>query len=130
MTWLCGEFATARSHLERARAGQTAADRHDTDAVWFIPIDPVATARIHLALVGLVRGDLSGARPSWRTRHAGSNNSAFRKVPTASPTRAGRRAGCAWKPVSLTAPQSRLPTMTDVAERHGFDSFRELGVGM
>ena len=59
---LRGEFDAAISHLEAATAGLVAADHHDVDAVWrFVPNEPIASARIHLALVALVRGDLAGA---------------------------------------------------------------------
>jgi hypothetical protein len=61
VAWLRGEFAAARSHLEAATADETAVDQHEIDAVWFLPEEPIATARIYLALVGLVRGDLVGA---------------------------------------------------------------------
>jgi class 3 adenylate cyclase len=61
VAWLRGEFAAARSHLEAATADHTAVDQHEIDAVWFLPEEPIALARIYLALVGLVRGDLVGA---------------------------------------------------------------------
>jgi class 3 adenylate cyclase/tetratricopeptide (TPR) repeat protein len=130
MTWLRGEFATARFHLERATASQAVADHHDTDAVWFIPIDPVATARIHLALVGLVRGGLSEALAELADTARWVEQLGFPQGPYS-------HAYALWAECWLWMEAGRpdraavaATAMTDVAERHGFDSFRELGAGM
>jgi class 3 adenylate cyclase/tetratricopeptide (TPR) repeat protein len=130
MTWLCGEFATASSHLERARAGQTAAHRHDTDAVWFIPIDPVATARIHLALVGLVRGDLSGATAELAHTTRWVEQLGFPQGPYSLAYTLWAESWLWMEAGQLDRAAVAATAITDVAERHGFDSFRELGVGM
>ena len=61
VAWLRGEFDAACSQLEAATAGPAAVDRHDVNALWFQPTDPAAAAHLHLALTGLVRGDLAGA---------------------------------------------------------------------
>ena len=59
--WLRGEFDAASAHLECATAGRDTANHREIDAVWFIALDPIAGALIHLALTRLVQGDLPGA---------------------------------------------------------------------
>ena len=94
VAWLRGEFAAARSHLERATAGLAAADR-DRDRRGVVHAQrPDRDGDIHLALVASCAAISPAPRPSWRTRHTGPNNSASRRVRTASFTRSGRRAGC------------------------------------
>jgi class 3 adenylate cyclase len=130
MTWLRGEFAIAGSHLERATAGETAAHHHDTDAVWFIPIDPVATARIHLALVGLVRGDLSGATAELAHTAHWVEQLGFPQGPYSLAYALWAESWLWMEAGQLDRAAVAATAMTDLAERHGFDSFRELGAGM
>ena len=61
VAWFRGEFDAAGSRLEQAMAVLAAAGQQEIDAVWFQPNDPIATARLHLALARFVRGDLTGA---------------------------------------------------------------------
>jgi class 3 adenylate cyclase/tetratricopeptide (TPR) repeat protein len=56
---LRGEFNAASSRLEHAMPDLVAT--HQLDVLWYQPNDPITTARIHLALVRFVRGDLLGA---------------------------------------------------------------------
>jgi class 3 adenylate cyclase len=130
MTWLRGEFAMASSHLERATASQGAADHHDTDAVWFIPIDPVATARIHLALVGLVRGDLSGATAELAHTARWVEHLGFPQGPYSLAYGRWAESWLWMEAGQLDRAAVAATAMTDLAERHGFDSFRALGAAM
>lgn len=59
--WLEGDFDTAREHLSRAIADRSAADPHKLDAKWWIATDPITAAHNYLALIHVVRGDLSRA---------------------------------------------------------------------
>ncbi|WP_077077852.1 ATP-binding protein [Mycobacterium numidiamassiliense] len=59
--WLEGDFERARKHLLRALADSSAADPHKLDATWWIATDPITAAHNYLALIHVVRGDLSGA---------------------------------------------------------------------
>ena len=91
----------------RPTAVPAAADQHQIDAVWFNPSDPIAGAHIHLALIGLVRGDLTGAEAELA--HAARRAERTRLPPGSrgtSPTRAAWRAGCGSRPVSSTGPRS------------------------
>ena len=112
MTWLRGEFAIARSHLERATAARprqtiptpmrcgsypmTRSRRRASTLPWWTSCAAISLAR----------------RPSRRTPHTGLNSWASRRVPIASFSRSGRRAGCGWKPVNSTARQSRPPPLS------------------
>ena len=60
VAWLRGEFGAAGSQLKAATARLSIAD-NQTDATWFLPNDPIATAHLYLALTCGVRGDLTGA---------------------------------------------------------------------
>ena len=61
MAWLRGEFDAAGSHLEQATArpgrSRPARDRRGVDSS---PTSRSPSAHLHLALLGLVRGDLTG----------------------------------------------------------------------
>jgi tetratricopeptide (TPR) repeat protein len=61
MAFLRGDFNTAFAAVERAAAELAATEQHRIDAVWFNPSDPITVAHIHLALVGVVRGDVARA---------------------------------------------------------------------
>ena len=61
VTWLRGEFATARGHLMRALADKSAADPGDLDTAWWVATDPIASAHNYLALSNAMAGDLDGA---------------------------------------------------------------------
>ena len=61
VAWLRGEFDAAASYLEAATAGMAGADQQQIEALWFQPNDPVTTAYVYRALVGMVRGDSAGA---------------------------------------------------------------------
>lgn len=57
LAFLRGEFAAAQTKLELAtNPGPT--QTQQTETVGYLPIDPIVAARIHLALVRLVRGSL------------------------------------------------------------------------
>ncbi len=56
-----GEFDEARSLLQRATTSWAAVDDHDIDAHWFMPVDPLVNAQLHLALDGMLRADLTAA---------------------------------------------------------------------
>jgi tetratricopeptide (TPR) repeat protein len=60
-----GEFGTARCHFEHAIAGLPAEDEHHTEALWFIPDDPIALAHEHLGLDRIFHGDLPGAEAQF-----------------------------------------------------------------
>jgi class 3 adenylate cyclase/tetratricopeptide (TPR) repeat protein len=55
--WLEGDFTTARGHLLQALADRSAADPRVLDTAWFVPVDPISTAHVFLALTHTVCGD-------------------------------------------------------------------------
>ena len=61
VAWLRGDFDAARSHLEAATADLAAADQHKLDADVVPAQRPDRVGHLHLALIRLVRGDLTGA---------------------------------------------------------------------
>jgi tetratricopeptide (TPR) repeat protein len=128
VAWLRGDFDAARSHLEEGTAGQTAADQHQIDAVWFQPNDPIATAHINLALTRLVRGDLTGAEAELAHTARRAEQLGFPQGPF---SLAYARFAEIW--VRIEAGQLDRATvlaadLTDQAERHGFDTWRFFGV--
>ncbi|MHA7650367.1 adenylate/guanylate cyclase domain-containing protein [Mycobacterium sp. ML5] len=60
LAFLRGEFGSAQTQLELATEPGPAAGR-STETVGYLPIDPIVAARIHLALVRLIRGSLPAA---------------------------------------------------------------------
>ena len=130
MTWLRGEFAIARSHLELATASQAAADHPDTDAVWFIPNDPIATAHIHLALVDLVRGDLSGATVEQAHAAHWVEQLGFPQGPYSLVFALWAESWLWMEAGQLDRATVAAAAIIDLAERHGFDGSREFGAGM
>ena len=124
--FLFGDFDAARSHLEAARAGQTAAD-HQIDAVWFDPSDPIALARIHLALTCLVRGDLADAEAELTHAARRAEQLGFPQGPH---TLAYARFVESW--IRIEADQLDRAAivaadLSELAERHGFDVWRLAG---
>ena len=127
VAWLRGEFDAAGSHLEAATAGQAAADQHEIDAVWFQPNDPIATAHIHLALVGLVRGDLTGAEAELAHAARRAEQLGFPQGPF---SLAYTRFVESWLRIEagqLDRAAVLAADLTDLAERHGFDQWRLIG---
>jgi class 3 adenylate cyclase/tetratricopeptide (TPR) repeat protein len=61
VTWLEGDFTTARRHLLQALADRSAADPAVLDAPSWVTVDPIAAAHQYLALTHTVCGDLDRA---------------------------------------------------------------------
>jgi class 3 adenylate cyclase/tetratricopeptide (TPR) repeat protein len=61
LAWLRGEFDTARAYFDQATTDLAKDYESQIQTLWFIPHDPVATAREYLAWDRLVYGDLAGA---------------------------------------------------------------------
>jgi class 3 adenylate cyclase len=61
VTWLRGDFHTAREHLARALADGSAADLQLLETSWKSPVDPISSAHLFLALSHTVCGDLASA---------------------------------------------------------------------
>ena len=61
VTWLEGDFTAARRQLLQALADRSAADPRVLDTAWWVPLDPIASAHMYLALTHTVCGDLDRA---------------------------------------------------------------------
>ena len=59
--WPEGDFAAAREHLLSALADRSAADPQVLETAWWVPVDPISSAHIFLALTHMVAGDLDRA---------------------------------------------------------------------
>lgn len=127
VSWLRGEFAAAGSHLEQAAADLAAADQHEIEAVWFVPTDPIASAHIHLAWVGLVRGDLAGAEAALADAARRADELGFPQGPF---SLAYARFAETWLRIETGQLDRAAVLVADIlgqAERHGFDTWRLAG---
>lgn len=61
VTFMHGEFASARTHFEEASAGFDAEGQNSMEELWFIPWDVVALAHEHLAIYHILHGDQAAA---------------------------------------------------------------------
>ena len=122
-----GEFDEARSLLQRATTSWAAVDDHDIDAHWFMPVDPLVNAQLHLALDGMLRADLTAA-------HAALAQAAQRVAQFGFPQGPFNHAHMLWLEawISIEAGQlDRAATaagdLTPLAEQHGLTSTAALG---
>ena len=118
---LRGEFGDARIHLEAATAGQTTADRRDVDAVWLVPGDQITNAYIHLGMIGLVRGDLTGAQAELARAADWAEQLGFPQGPfSLAYTRSFEIRVCI-EAGQLDRAAMLAADLTNQAEQHGFD---------
>jgi class 3 adenylate cyclase len=61
VSWLRGDFRTARDHLVQALADRSEADPQVLQTSWWSPVEPISSAHLFLALSHMVRGELPGA---------------------------------------------------------------------
>ena len=127
VAWLRGEFDAAGSHLEQATSGLAAADQREIDAVWIEPDEPVASAHLHLALLGLVRGDLTGVEAELAQVARRADKLGFPQGPF---SLAFARFVEIWMRIEagqLDRAAVLAADLIDQAERHGFDVWQLLG---
>jgi tetratricopeptide (TPR) repeat protein len=110
--WLRGDFDAADNHLQVATADVAAADKHKVDADGLLVSDSSATARLYLALVGLVRGATRAPMASWPLPHAWPTGSDSHGPRTRTPTRAPWPPGCASRPANSIVPRSSPRTQS------------------
>ena len=130
VAWLRGEFDAARSHLETAIAGWAAADHHQIDAVWFLPDDLIASARLHLALVDLVRGDLTGAETELAQVAHRAEGLGFPQGPYSLTYALSLKVWLRIEASQLDRAAALVADLIDQAERHGFDAIRLWGASL
>ena len=125
--YLRGDLNVATSALEAATAGVAAADQHKVDAEWFRVSEPISSACLHLALVALVRGDLTRAEAELARSARLAEGFGFPEGPY---MRAYTRSMETWLRVEagqLDRAALVAADMINEAERHGFDMWRLVG---
>ncbi|OBJ53708.1 adenylate/guanylate cyclase domain-containing protein [Mycobacterium asiaticum] len=126
LAFLRGEFADAASHLELA-TGRGAIDNRETETVGFLPIDPIVAARIHLALLRMVQGDLPTAENELAHAARCVEGIGFPQGPY---SLAYLRFAEIWvrtEAGQLDRASALAAEMIDDAGRHGFDQWRLRG---
>ena len=127
MAYLRGDLNAATSALEAATAGVPAADQHKVDAEWLRVSEPIASGCLYLALVALVRGDLTKAEAELARSARLAEGFGFPEGPY---MHAYTRSMDAWLRVEagqLDRAAVVAADMINEAERHGFDVWRVAG---
>ena len=127
MAYLRGDLNAATSALEAATAGVAAADQHKVDAEWFRVSEPISSGCLHLALVALVRGDLTRAEAELARSARLAEGFGFPEGPY---MRAYTRSMETWLRVEagqLDRAALVAADMINEGERHGFDMWRLVG---
>jgi class 3 adenylate cyclase/tetratricopeptide (TPR) repeat protein len=127
MAYLRGDLNAATSALEAATAVVAAADQHKVDAEWFRVSEPISSGCLHLALVALVRGDLTRAEAELARSARLAEGFGFPEGPY---MRAYTRSMETWLRVEagqLDRAAVVAADMIDEGERHGFDMWRLVG---
>jgi len=126
--YLRGDVNTAASALESATSDVAAEDHHKVHTEWFRVSEPTSLACLYLALVALVRGDLTGAEAKLDRSALVAEGFGFPEGPY---LYAYTRSMDAWLRVEagqLDRAAVVAADMIDQAERHGFDLWRLMGV--
>ena len=127
MAYLRGDLNAATSALEAATAGVVTADQHKVDAEWSRVSEPISSGCLHLALVALVRGDLTKAEAELARSARLAEGFGFPEGPY---MRAYIRSMETWLRVEagqLDRAALVAADMINEAERHGFDMWRLVG---
>jgi class 3 adenylate cyclase len=127
MAYLRGDLNAATSALEAATAGVATADQHKVDAEWLRVSEPISSGYLHLALVALVRGDLTRAEAELARSARLAEGFGFPEGPY---MRAYIRSMETWLRVEagqLDRAALVAADMINEGERHGFDVWRAAG---
>ncbi|MDT7722885.1 MAG: hypothetical protein QOE94_3896 [Mycobacterium sp.] len=127
MAYLRGDLNAATSALEAATAGVATADQHKVDAEWLRVSEPISSGCLHLALVALVRGDLTRAEAELARSARLAEGFGFPEGPY---MRAYIRSMETWLRVEAGQLDRAALVATDMiteGERHGFDVWRATG---
>lgn len=127
LAYLRGDLNAATSALEAATAGVAIADQHKVDAEWLRVSEPTSSGCLHLALVALVRGDLTRAEAELARSARVAEGFGFPEGPY---MRAYIRSMETWLRVEagqLDRAALVAADMINEGERHGFDVWRATG---
>jgi class 3 adenylate cyclase len=127
VAWFRGEFDGAVSSLEQAMAKLAAAGQQEIDVVWFQPNDPIATARLHLALAHFVHGDLSAAEVELAQVAQRVEGLGFPQGPFSVAFAHFVEIWLRIEAGQLDRAAALAGNLIEQAERHGFDAWRLWG---
>ena len=122
---LRGEFNAASSRLEHAMPDLVAT--HQLDVLWYQPNDPITTARVHLAVVRFVRGDLPGAEAEFAEVAARARGLAFPQGPFSTAFAKFVEIWMRIEAGQLDRAAVLAGEVTQQAQRHGFDAWQLWG---
>ena len=126
--WYAGDFAVAHDQLEASVAGVlTRQIAPDYTATYFMPNDGPASAHANLALARFMCGDLCGADAQIDAARRRCQAIDFPRGPF---TTAQAEAYAAWMLMERSetvAAKAAATVVTDIADRHGFDSWALIG---
>jgi tetratricopeptide (TPR) repeat protein len=119
--WLRGDFAAARTQIERATADFAAAGRLPIEAVWFAPTDPITLAHGILAVDRLARGDLPGAEAQLAQAARRADELCFPQGPFSLAFAYFFESWIRIEAGQLDRAAALAADLVDHAERHGFE---------
>ncbi len=122
---LRGEFNAASSRLEHSMADLVAT--HQLDVLWYQPNDPITTARVHLALVKFVHGDLPGAEAEFTEIAERVGGLGFPQGPFSSSFAKFVETFVRMQAGQLDRAKMLAVEVTEQAQRHGFDAWQLWG---
>jgi hypothetical protein len=124
-TWVRGEFTSARGYFEQATTD--VAPQEPIDALWTVPMDPVAWSYIYLADDRLLQGDLTGAETRLaqavgRAEHLGFPLDTYNHV-----WALRNEIWIRCEAGQLDRARTVAVQMIEHSERHGFDYWQRFG---
>ena len=125
VAFLRGEFSSARGYFEQATVD--VAPQEAIDALWTVPMDPVAWSYIYLADDQMLQGDLAGAEARLeqavgRAEHLGFPLDTYNHV-----WALRNEIWIRCEAGQLDRARSVAAQMIEQAERHGFDYWQRFG---
>ena len=126
LAFLRGEFAAAQTKLELA-TNPVPTQTRQTETVGYLPIDPIVAARIHLALVRLVRGNLPAAEAELASAALSVEGIGFPQEPYSLAYLRFVETWVRMETGNLDRASALAEEMVEDAARHGFNQWRLRG---
>lgn len=125
-SWYEGDFSTARAQLEQLASTTNAADSAEIETLWFIPHEPGASLWTLLSMARFVQGDLAGMEEALDRTHARCAAVGFPHGPFSLAYAHSMEVWMRYECGQYRAAAQRVSDLSDIARRHGFDSWRLL----
>lgn len=122
ITLLAGDFTAARAHLEAAIA-QRSDDHLQANRAWYIPNEPIVSAKVNLALIHLLHGDLDDAELELAQAERRAEQLDFPYGPYSLGYARFINAWIRIEAGELERAAALTDDLTALAERHGFDQW-------